>query len=261
MRPVLELIERVGPSDANVLITGEHGTGKGVVARRCTRVSPRAGRPLVDGQRRRAVRGRLRERAVRPREGRLHRRQGRSRRPLRAGRRRHALPRRDRERAAEPAGQAAARARDRRVRARRARRARARVDVRIISATNADLRRRWRPAASARTCSSASTRSRSTCRRCASGARTSRCSPRTSCGSTAQRYRKPLARLRRRRRRRRCSAHAWPGNVRELDHAVERAVLMARGDAIRAARPRAAPAGAEAPRARGHEPRGRRGAS
>src|SRR5439155_7379951 len=33
MRPVLELIQRVGPSDANVLITGENGTGKGVIAR------------------------------------------------------------------------------------------------------------------------------------------------------------------------------------------------------------------------------------
>jgi DNA-binding NtrC family response regulator len=33
MRPVLELMRRVGPSDANVLITGEHGTGKEVVAR------------------------------------------------------------------------------------------------------------------------------------------------------------------------------------------------------------------------------------
>jgi DNA-binding NtrC family response regulator len=47
MRPVLELIERVGPSDANVLITGENGTGKGVVARALHAVSPRAGRPLV----------------------------------------------------------------------------------------------------------------------------------------------------------------------------------------------------------------------
>jgi len=29
-------------------------------------------------------------------------------------------------------------------------------------------------------------------------------------------------------------AHPWPGNVRELDHAVERAVLLAEGDQIRA---------------------------
>jgi DNA-binding NtrC family response regulator len=33
MQPVLELIAQVGPSDANVLITGEHGTGKEIVAR------------------------------------------------------------------------------------------------------------------------------------------------------------------------------------------------------------------------------------
>src|SRR5207253_9949180 len=33
MNPVLELIRHVGPSDANVLITGEHGTGKEVIAR------------------------------------------------------------------------------------------------------------------------------------------------------------------------------------------------------------------------------------
>src|SRR5262249_2283464 len=32
MQPVLELMERIGPSDANVLITGENGTGKGVLA-------------------------------------------------------------------------------------------------------------------------------------------------------------------------------------------------------------------------------------
>ncbi|HXT19740.1 MAG TPA: sigma-54 dependent transcriptional regulator, partial [Thermoanaerobaculia bacterium] len=47
MRPVLEKIERVGPSDASVLITGENGTGKGLVARLLHAASPRAGKPLV----------------------------------------------------------------------------------------------------------------------------------------------------------------------------------------------------------------------
>jgi DNA-binding NtrC family response regulator len=47
MRPVLDLIERVGPSAANILITGENGTGKGVVARALHAVSPRAGKPMV----------------------------------------------------------------------------------------------------------------------------------------------------------------------------------------------------------------------
>jgi DNA-binding NtrC family response regulator len=47
MRPVLELVSRVGPSDANVLITGENGTGKGVVARALHAASRRSARPLV----------------------------------------------------------------------------------------------------------------------------------------------------------------------------------------------------------------------
>jgi len=47
MKQVLELIHRVGPSDANVLITGENGTGKGVVARTLHAVSMRGGRPMV----------------------------------------------------------------------------------------------------------------------------------------------------------------------------------------------------------------------
>jgi DNA-binding NtrC family response regulator len=47
MRPVLELLVRVGPSDANVLITGEHGTGKEVVARSLHALSERASRPMV----------------------------------------------------------------------------------------------------------------------------------------------------------------------------------------------------------------------
>ena len=47
MRPVLDLIERVGPSDANVLITGENGTGKGTVCAALHAVSARAEKPLL----------------------------------------------------------------------------------------------------------------------------------------------------------------------------------------------------------------------
>jgi DNA-binding NtrC family response regulator len=47
MRPVLETMARVGPSDANVLITGEHGTGKEVVAQTLHRLSTRMERTLV----------------------------------------------------------------------------------------------------------------------------------------------------------------------------------------------------------------------
>jgi len=47
MQPVLQLIERVGPSDANVLVTGENGSGKGTVALALHARSGRAARPLV----------------------------------------------------------------------------------------------------------------------------------------------------------------------------------------------------------------------
>ncbi|HEY0810449.1 MAG TPA: sigma-54 dependent transcriptional regulator [Longimicrobiales bacterium] len=47
MQPALRLMERIGPSDANVLITGEHGTGKEVVANWLHGVSPRAHKSLV----------------------------------------------------------------------------------------------------------------------------------------------------------------------------------------------------------------------
>jgi DNA-binding NtrC family response regulator len=47
MAPVLETITRIAPSDANVLVTGEHGTGKEVVARTIHALSLRASRPMI----------------------------------------------------------------------------------------------------------------------------------------------------------------------------------------------------------------------
>jgi DNA-binding NtrC family response regulator len=47
MQPVLELMERIAPSDANVLITGENGTGKGVLARAIYQQSKRSTGPFV----------------------------------------------------------------------------------------------------------------------------------------------------------------------------------------------------------------------
>ncbi len=47
MHPVLDLMERIAPSDANILVTGEHGTGKEVVANWIHAASNRSDQPLV----------------------------------------------------------------------------------------------------------------------------------------------------------------------------------------------------------------------
>jgi len=47
MRPVLEAIARVGPSDAAVLITGENGVGKGLIAQALHAASTRAEQSMV----------------------------------------------------------------------------------------------------------------------------------------------------------------------------------------------------------------------
>jgi DNA-binding NtrC family response regulator len=47
MREVLRLVERIGASDARVLIQGESGTGKDLVARALAEAGSRAGKPLV----------------------------------------------------------------------------------------------------------------------------------------------------------------------------------------------------------------------
>ena len=111
--------------------------------------------------------------AVRPREGRVHRRRQAAHRPLRAGRRRHAVPRRDRRHEPEHAGEDPARAAGARVRA-------PRRHAHAAGRRAADRRDQPRPAgdgreraSSARTCTTGSTSCRSRCRRCASARTTS----------------------------------------------------------------------------------------
>ena len=47
MKAVLNLVERIGPADANVLITGENGTGKEVITRVLHSISSRRAKPLI----------------------------------------------------------------------------------------------------------------------------------------------------------------------------------------------------------------------
>jgi DNA-binding NtrC family response regulator len=232
MQPVRRLMERVAPSAANVLITGDHGTGKEVVARWLHAASRRSGKAFVtvnigglaeqvfESELFGHVKGAFTD-AKSDRVGRFELAdggtlfldeianlptglQGKLLRVLQSG---------EFERVGSSRSQ--------------------RADVRVLSATNADLeeevtegrfredllfrlntveihipplrdRREDIPLLSAHFLS-----------------------------RHIERYRKPLngfdpsamqALL----------EHAWPGNVRELDHVVERAVLMADGDSVRA---------------------------
>lgn len=48
MQEIYKLIESLAPTDSSVLITGETGTGKGLVARAIHENGPRAGKPLIE---------------------------------------------------------------------------------------------------------------------------------------------------------------------------------------------------------------------
>lgn len=224
MREVMKLASRIAASEANVLILGENGTGKSLLAREIHTLSPRAEGPVI-----RVDMGSLPESRFvdemfgdddrRPRPGRFELAQGGSLILEEIGNiplaQQVKLLRVLEEGELERSGSARTR----------------RVDVRVISVTNADL--------------DASVR--------------------------ADRFRRdllyrlnamqmrmpslrdrpddivPLARhfiLRECRRRGRGSmflapsaervlrSYEWPGNIRELEHAVERAVLLADGDEI-----------------------------
>ena len=249
MRPVLDLIERVGPSEANVLITGENGTGKGVVARALHAASGRAQIPMVtvntgglsealfESELFGHVRGAFTD-AKTDRVGRFEladggtlfldaianislNQQAKLLRVLETGE-------------FERLGSSKTRT----------------ADVRIVSATNADLREE---VAAGRFRQDLLFRLNTVEIRIPPlRERRDDILPLALqfLEQHAQRYRKPfrgfeeaatLALL----------AHPWPGNVRELDHAVERGVLMGRGDGVRAqdlGLQTAAPAAAAPPR-------------
>ena len=110
MTRLFEMIRKIAPARTSVLLVGESGTGKELAARALHELGPRADRRLRGRQLRRHPRVAARVGAVRPRQGRLHRRHRRQGGSVRGGQRRHAVPRRDGRAAASDAGQAAARA-------------------------------------------------------------------------------------------------------------------------------------------------------
>ena len=116
---VNRLIEQVAPYDSTVLILGESGTGKEIAARADPRREPAPPAPVRRRQLRRHSRRAARERAVRPREGLLHRRHHHPQGTIRNRRGRHAVPRRDRRHEPADAGEIAARPAGARVRTRR----------------------------------------------------------------------------------------------------------------------------------------------
>jgi len=231
MQPVLRMISSVGPSDANVLVTGEHGSGKEVVARTLHALSNRASRPLVavntgglpEGIFESELFGHVKGAFTDARTDRIGRfelahggtlfldeianiplsQQAKLLRVLESGE-------------MERVGSSQTR----------------KVDVRIISATNADLNQevsagRFRQDLLFRL---------NTVEIQIPPLRDRRqdIAPLATffLNRYAQRYRKPAktfepgamhAML----------EYAWPGNVRELDHAVERAVLLSSGEAVR----------------------------
>jgi DNA-binding NtrC family response regulator len=233
MRPVLEIVSRVGPADANVLITGENGAGKGVVARALHRISSRAARPMVtvnvgglpegvfESELFGHVRGAFTD-AKADRVGRFELADGGTLfldeifnvSPSQQTRLLRVLETGELERV----GSSRTR----------------RVDVRIVSATNANLREeveagRFRQDLLFRL---------NTIEIHVPPLRERRedlpLLAAQFLSQHARRYRKPVETFEPQAYEL-LLAHPWPGNVRELDHAVERGVLMAAGKAVRAA--------------------------
>ena len=227
-RALLARIQQVAPSDATVLIVGETGTGKEIVARHLHELSGRGGPPFVAVNCGALLRDADRERAVRPRDG--------ARSPgalgAKAGwfetrRRRHAVPRRDRRPAV------AVQVKLLRV-----------LQEREVVRLGARARRSrstcgwWRrPTSISRRRSRAGQVSRGSLLpaggRGAVAAAAARAPRRHPAAGALLPERLPPAPAARRgrcsiRRPSGCSAHAWPGNIRELENAIHHALLVCR---------------------------------
>ncbi|HEX7284943.1 MAG TPA: sigma-54 dependent transcriptional regulator [Candidatus Angelobacter sp.] len=230
MQPLLTLISRIGPSDANVLITGEHGTGKEVVAQTLHALSPRSGRPMItvntgglpEGTFESELFGHVKGAFTDARVDRVGRFELADKGTLFLD-----------EIANVPLKQQAKLLRVlesgemERVGSSRT----SRVDVRVLSATNADLKQE---SAEGRFRSDLLFRLNTVELRIPPLRERKEDIPLLAAHflkQYAQRYRKPVrafepASLQR------MMEHPWPGNVRELDHAIERSVLISIGEKI-----------------------------
>ena len=232
MRPVLHLMQRVAPSDANVLVTGEHGTGKELVARWLHCESRRAARALVtvnmgglsDGVFESELFGHVKGAftdAKADRVGRFELADGGTLFLDEIGN--MSLPQQAKLLRVLQSGELE------RVGSSRTRR----VDVRLVSATNADVRAE---VAAGRFREDLLYRLNTVEIRLPPLRERRDDVPALAAhflARHAQRYQKRLAGFAPEALQQ-LLAHPWPGNVRELDHAVERAVLMAAGDVVRA---------------------------
>ena len=231
MRDLFQLLETVSGTSSTILVTGETGTGKELVARAIHHNSPRAQRSVRGAQLQRDSRDAARSRAVRPRARGVHRR-GRERGSGRfelahkgtllldevgtmGGPLQMKLLRALQEREVERVGDSRP----------------IKVDVRVIAATNSDLARL---VAEGKFREDLYYRLNVIPVQAAAAAR----SPRGHPAARAALSRAVLPRARARRRppmtvsqqaMRRLMAYAWPGNVRQLENALERAVALGAG--------------------------------
>ncbi len=230
MEKIYRILSKVAQSTHPVLILGESGTGKELVARTIHAFGPNCAEALPASRLRLAGAHADRKRAVRLREGRLHRGQLAPRTDC------WSRPRAERSSSTRSASfrsncRPSCCAPCRRKKCGRSAPRIAFPSRRASWPPPTAIWPRWsRRELFARTSSTGSTWSTCGCRRCATAARTFRCSRRTfltaSAASTARKFTLSDEALRTMMR------HDWPGNVRELENALERACALCSGPVI-----------------------------